>query len=123
MLRKKLLQTICTPRVREKTDGMTMRSICSASKLPKPSLAQPETAKTDPHIPSTTNTPPAARPVSSVMWWKARFRRGQQTLGDGEDFGEYGKGAKLKAEKNRNERIQKRMHVESDAVNDPRSRQ
>src|SRR6478672_10376520 len=48
---------------------------------------------------------------------------GQQALGDGEYLGEHGKGNKLKAEEHRNERIKKRMNVELDALEDPRTRQ
>ena len=48
---------------------------------------------------------------------------GQQALGDGEDLGEDGEGAELKSHEHRNEGIQERMHVESDAVDEARPRQ
>jgi hypothetical protein len=44
MLRKKLPQTNCTPKVSEKADSMTMRSKCALSKRPQCPLAQSETA-------------------------------------------------------------------------------
>ena len=48
---------------------------------------------------------------------------GQQTLRDGEDFREGGKGDQLKTEEHGNERIQERMHIKADAVKHPLSRQ
>ena len=76
MLRKKLLKVICTPMVKAKTEGITIRSVCSISSAPKLSLAQPETANMDPPIPSSISSPPTIRPVSSVTQRNIRFRRG-----------------------------------------------
>src|SRR5271156_2638904 len=62
--------------VKEKTEGITMRSICSASRAPKLSLAQPETAKIVPPIPQNVNKPPNTKPVSNVTHRNARSNRG-----------------------------------------------
>ena len=71
ILRKKLLQTICTPKVSAKADGTTMRSKCALSRASQCPLTQSERASIE---------PPSPRPYRHIASSATMCRREQRGL-------------------------------------------